>query len=132
MQLFSCELFNDEHRIAPRAVNDEALYEDGLDEDIYVSNVYALRESLARQHRNFRHERPVVPIPPGVDPGASSTVSAEDSSVPVDKERLAHLEKVFICVVFNSFWGLNYFYLLTYFQSSVLVRFLSHMRHYET
>eukprot|EP00043_Microstomoeca_roanoka_P017898 m.188419 g.188419 ORF g.188419 m.188419 type:complete len:948 (+) comp16723_c4_seq1:196-3039(+) len=71
------------YKTAPRASATDAGDDDGLDEDIYVSNVYALRESLARQHHNFRHER-----------GGTRIVHEEaDEQPPVDTERLAHLDK---------------------------------------
>ena len=72
------------YKTAPLAGQDDVTYDDALDnDDIYVSNVYALRERLARQHRDFRHER-----------AAPAVQSYEEPPNLVDKEGIAHLDKV--------------------------------------
>ncbi|EGD73087.1 hypothetical protein PTSG_04801 [Salpingoeca rosetta] len=71
------------YKTAPRAGENDVQFDDELaDDDIYVSNVYALRERLARQHRDFRHERQAPPVE-----------AYEQPPEPVDKEGLAHLDK---------------------------------------
>lgn len=41
-------------RTAPKDLGQQD-YDEGPDEDIYISNVQALRQDLARQHGDYRH-----------------------------------------------------------------------------